>query len=122
MSLLKFAYLYRWPSRVLILVLALGAALAGLFSPFFQKAFVDRLMGSPLFIHAHASAAGGSIWQERLAGIMESWHPLYFVLGAFVCTILAQAFNLYGNFVGAREGIYLQKIWAEKLYVKTLLL
>jgi len=111
-SLLKFAYSYRWPARLLILVLALGAALAGLCSPFFQKAFVDRLMGSPLFPHSHA----------KLVAVMESYHPLIFVLGAFVCTILSQALNLFGNYVGAREGIYLQRIWAEKLYAKTLLL
>jgi ATP-binding cassette subfamily B multidrug efflux pump len=108
-SLLKLSYFYRWPFRVLILLLALGAAMAGLIGPFFQKAFVDRLMGSAVLLHPNAATQ----WLETCA-------PMLLIFFAFLATVLGQAMNLLNNYIGVREGIFLQRVFSERLYGKTL--
>ena len=93
--------------------MAFGSALAGLLSPFFQKIFVDRLIGSAWGEHSLSSMSEKLAWLNQV-------HPLVLIGIAFVCTLLAQGFSLLTNFAGLREGLFLQKILSEDLYEKTL--
>lgn len=90
--------------RIAIVLITVFAALAGLASPFFQKLFVDRLLGAP-------TETWG--WASSLSPLMD--------LGlAFAFMIIAQGFALWGNYVGIREGLILQKVFSEALYKKML--
>lgn len=108
-SLIKIALFQRWHVRVLILLIAFVSAVAGLLSPFFQKVFVDRLMGGVIFTHGQSGF-----------GWLESSQPLLFVMLAFFCTMTAQGLSLLANYVAVCEGVILQRYYSEKLYEKTL--
>jgi ATP-binding cassette subfamily B multidrug efflux pump len=108
-SLFMQSLLLRWDRRALILFIAFLAALAGLASPFFQKLFIDRLLGAVSFAH-------GWSWVEWT----EASHPLTLILIAFVFTILAQGLSLLSSFIGVSEGLLLQKRFSDRLYRKML--
>lgn len=108
-SLLRYSLRWRLRARFLILFVAFNAALAGLASPFFQKVFVDRLVGAAILTHGWS----GFAW-------METIDPFVLIFIAFVCTVSSQAFGLLANFIGVREGIFLQREYSERLYRKML--
>ena len=91
-------------ARVLILGCSLVAAVMGLLGPFFQKEFIDTLTGAQSAI--------------PVAHFFDS--PLMYVVGAFVCVLVAQAFSQLTNFLSAKEALYMQRVFARRLYEKTL--
>lgn len=91
-------------ARLLILGCSLVAAVMGLLGPFFQKEFIDLLTGSQS--------------EMPVTHIFES--PLTYVMGAFVCVLVAQAFSQLTNFLSAKEALYMQRVFARRLYEKTL--
>jgi ABC-type multidrug transport system fused ATPase/permease subunit len=108
-SLLRYAWLHRFQWRALILTLAFTSAVCGVLSPFFQKIFVDRLLGATVITHG----VHGFEW-------LESVEPLTLIFAAFVVTLAAQALSLLSNYIGVREGTILQRDYAEVLYRKML--
>lgn len=100
-SLLFDVIFHRWAWKLLILSTSFFSALAGLMAPWFQKEFIDRLTGTvtPLRLD----------WVES---------PLAWITLAFIAMILGQAASQLTNYMGAREAIFLQRIFAKKLYNK----
>lgn len=93
----------RLHARGLILLTSLVGAAFGLAGPFFQKEFIDQLTGAP-----------STLIPSNLA------NPLFFILGAFFCVLMAQGFSQLTNFLGVREALIMQKVLAQRLYNKTL--
>ncbi len=93
----------RFSSRLLILFCSLIAAAFGLVGPFFQKEFIDHLTGEKSQFHYFNFSS-----------------PLWYVVGAFLCVLLAQAFSQLTNYLSSREALIMQKIFASRLYAKTL--
>lgn len=91
-------------ARILILACSLVAAVMGLLGPFFQKEFIDTLTGA----------------QSAIPGAHFFDSPLMYVVGAFVCVLVAQAFSQLTNFLSAKEALYMQRVFARRLYEKTL--
>lgn len=91
----------RFPWRLLILLTSFLAAVAGLAAPWFQKEFVDRLMGV------------SSPWRLSWFDGPEAW-----IILSFVCLLLAQGFSQLTSFMGAREALILQNRFARQLYRK----
>jgi len=108
-SLLRFSLLHRWWARLGIFALALIGALLGVAGPVFQKIFIDRVMG--------VESVATDSFDSRFAQIFT---PLGAIAAAFVCTLLAQAIGLFGNYLCVYEGTLLQRIFSEALYRKTL--
>ncbi|MFS4457682.1 ABC transporter ATP-binding protein [Bdellovibrio sp. HCB2-146] len=102
-SLFSEVVFTRFHARVIILICSLVAAVFGLLGPFFQKEFIDLLTNSK----GHLPDLG-----------LNS--PLAYVAGAFLCVLIAQAFSQLTNFLSAREALYMQKVFAHRLYQKTL--
>jgi len=93
----------RFYARIVILLCSLAAAVLGLFGPFFQKEFIDQLTGAENRLH-----------------LFTSTEPLWLVVGAFFCVLAAQAFSQLTNYLSAKEALYMQRVFAERLYEKTL--
>lgn len=93
----------RFYARILILFCSLLAAVLGLLGPFFQKEFVDQLTGVQSHLH----------W-------IQFNNPLFYIIGAFFCVISAQSFSQLTNYLSVREALHMQKIFAQRLYEKTL--
>ncbi len=108
-SLLVQSVFHRWEKRAIVLVIAFLSALCGLASPFFQKLFIDRLLGAVSFAHGWAWLA----WSEAA-------HPLSLIGFAFVFNVLAQSFALLASYVAVNEGIVLQRRFSDRLYRKML--
>ncbi len=106
-SLFKEVIYTRFYARIFILLSSFCSALFGLFGPFFQKEYVDRLTG-----------VQGKI--SVLAHFPPETSPLWLILSAFFCILVAQAFIQMTNYLGTREALVLQRIFAERLYKKTL--
>jgi ATP-binding cassette subfamily B multidrug efflux pump len=104
-SLLRFIIFHRWPARLLLLLMSLSASVFGLLSPFFQKAFIDSIMGAPLM---------------RYLGLEVSPHALTNILLAFFAALIGQALNLSASYYGVREGYFIQKQLGDTLYQKML--
>lgn len=102
-SLFSEVLFTRFHARLLILLSSLLAAVLGLLGPFFQKEFIDQLSGVQSHLH-----------------LVQFNNPLLYILGAFVCVILSQSFSQLTNFLSVREALYMQKIFAQRLYEKTL--
>lgn len=98
-TLLAQVIFHRWAWRLLILLCSLGAAVAGLMAPWFQKEFIDVLIGSesPLALR----------WFDS---------PVPWILLAFAAMVVAQGFAQLTSFLGAREAILLQNVFARRLY------
>jgi ATP-binding cassette subfamily B multidrug efflux pump len=90
-------------ARILIVLSSLLASVLGLFSPYFQKLFIDGLTGQnkPLPFNFEAS-------------------PLVLIFLAFFCFFMAQAFIQLTNYLGMCESIYMQSVFSRRLYEKTL--
>lgn len=93
----------RLHARFAVLVCSLIAAVLGLLGPFFQKEFIDQLTGVESRLH-----------------FFQFDHTLAYIVGAFFCVLLAQAFTQLTNFLSVREALYMQKVFAKRLYDKTL--
>lgn len=93
----------RLHARITVLVCSLIAAVLGLLGPFFQKEFIDQLTGVESRLH-----------------FIQFDHTLTYIIGAFFCVLLAQAFTQLTNFLSVREALYMQKVFAKRLYDKTL--
>ena len=105
-SLFKELIITRWPWRLTIVLTSFLAAGMGLIAPFFQKEFVDRLtLAQP----PQASFA-----------FLENISTPSFVALAFVCLLLAQAFQQLTAWLGSRESFLMQQVFAKKIYDKTL--
>ncbi|QDK38363.1 ABC transporter ATP-binding protein [Bdellovibrio sp. NC01] len=102
-SLFKEVIFTRFHARLLILFCSFAAAVFGLAGPFFQKEFIDQLTHVQTKLH-----------------IIEVSTPLWFVVGAFACILLAQAFSQLTNYLSAKEALHMQRVFAERLYEKTL--
>ncbi len=102
-SLLSEVVFTRLHARITILLCSLAAAVFGLMGPFFQKEFIDQLTGVKTNLH-----------------IFEVSSPLWFVVGAFIAVLGAQAFSQLTNYLSAKEALFMQRVFAERLYSKTL--
>ncbi|UOF01598.1 ABC transporter ATP-binding protein [Bdellovibrio reynosensis] len=102
-SLLSEVIFTRFYARVAILFCSLFAAVLGLMGPFFQKEFIDHISGMQSRFH-----------------FIQFDNPLTYVLGAFLCVLLGQAFSQLTNFLSMRESLFMQKIFAQRVYEKTL--
>ncbi len=96
---------WRLGARLSILGLSFGAAVSSLAAPFFQKVFVDRLLG----VHSQVTI-------EPLEGLS----PGQLLWGAFFMVLLGQFLSLAANYVGVREGAAMQKVLGQNLYEKML--
>lgn len=105
-SLFKELIVTRWQWRLAILSTSFLAAGMGLVAPFLQKEFVDRL--------TLANQAKTSL------EVLENIPTPYFVALAFICLLLAQAFQQLTAWLGSRESFLMQQIFAKKIYDKTL--
>lgn len=100
--LLREILFYRWHQRFLILVIAFVSTSLALFAPFLQKEFIDGFMGIDS--------------KSFLAALT----PVQLILSAFACLLISQALQQLAFYIGSREGFLLQKIFAQRLYQKTL--
>jgi ABC-type multidrug transport system fused ATPase/permease subunit len=106
-SLFSEVLFTRFHARLLILLCSFMATVFGLFSPFLQKEFIDQLTGAP---------ASTAVYSHLLTFST----PVMYVVLAFFAVLLAQTFSQLTTYLGAREAIFMQRIFAEKLYDKTL--
>jgi len=90
-------------ARILIVLSSLLASVLGLFSPYFQKLFIDGLTG-----------------QKTALPFGFETSPLILIFLAFFCFFMAQAFIQLTNYLGMCESIYMQSVFSRRLYEKTL--
>lgn len=90
-------------ARLIIVLCSLFTAAFGLLGPFFQKEYIDHLTGETSRLH----------W-------ITTSHPLWLVVGAFACLLLAQSFSQLTNYLSAKEALFMQRVFADRLYKKTL--
>jgi ABC-type bacteriocin/lantibiotic exporter with double-glycine peptidase domain len=102
-SLFREVAFTRPHARLAILFTSLMAALIGIMGPFFQKEFIDRITG-------HTS----------YASYLNSANPLTLILSAFFCVLISQALSQLTTFLAVKESLYMQRVFAKKLYEKTL--
>ncbi len=102
-SLFSEVVFTRFYARVLILVCSLIAAVLGLLGPFFQKEFIDQMTGVTGHLH-----------------LVNFENPLTYIGGAFLCVLFAQGFSQLTNYLSMRESLFMQKVFAKRLYEKTL--
>lgn len=93
----------RFHARILVLLSSLIAAVLALLGPFFQKEFIDQLTGVESKLH-----------------FVQFANPLGYILGAFACVLAAQAFSQLTAYLSIREALHMQKVFAQRLYEKTL--
>lgn len=91
--------------RLLIVFCSLLTATFGLIGPFLQKEFIDRLT-----LHT-------SPWSVYFFG---NFPILGFIVLAFVCILFSQFFSQLTTWLGARESFIMQRVFAQKIYDKTL--
>ena len=94
----------RLHARLQIILCSLLATVFGLFGPFLQKEFIDQLSGHT----------------DNRLHFLQFDSPLLYILFAFLAVLIAQGFSQLTTYLGAREAILMQKVFAEKLYAKTL--
>lgn len=102
-SLFREVLFTRFHARIVILLCSLAAAVFGLMGPFFQKEFIDQLTGVQTKLH-----------------VFDVGKPLWFIVGAFICVLVSQAFSQLTNYLSAKESLFMQRVFAERLYEKTL--
>lgn len=102
-SLLSEVVFTRFHARVIVLFTSLLAAVLGLLGPFFQKEFIDQLTG----VSSH--------WH-----LIQFNNPLGYILGAFLAVLLSQMFSQLTTYLSVRESLYMQRVFAQRLYEKTL--
>lgn len=92
-------------TRVLLLILSLGASLFGILAPVFQKEFIELLSGSS---------------SKLPFDFLRVQTPALAIFFAFVSLLIAQAFIQTSNYIGVREALIQQRKLAKRLYQKTL--
>ncbi|MGE5085929.1 MAG: ABC transporter ATP-binding protein [Bacillota bacterium] len=102
-SLFSEVVFTRFHARIYILLSSLIAAIFGLLGPFFQKEFIDLLTGVQSKLH-----------------LFNINTPLWCVLAAFLCVLAAQGFSQLTNYLSTKEALHMQRVFAERLYDKTL--
>lgn len=102
-SLLRELFFSRVGMRIGVLFLTLAAAALGLLAPYFQKVFVDKLIGL-----------------ETLTELGRNSHPITLMVWAFLVSLLAFAFNHLAMLLSHRESTFSQKKIATGLYRKML--
>lgn len=102
-SLFSEVVFTRLHARFVILGCSLLAALFGILGPFFQKEFIDQITGTQTKLH-----------------LIQVSSPLWFILGAFLCVLCSQAFSQLTNYLSSKEALFMQRVFAERLYAKTL--
>lgn len=106
-SLLPWILFHRLHARGLILATSLFSAFFGILSPFFQKTFVDRILGF------ETTLTGG--FGERL--------PVWlWIVGAFFAFLFAQGLSALAQYLGNVEGLRIQREVSERMYRKMLTL
>lgn len=93
----------RFHARLLIIMSSLVATVVGLFGPYFQKLFIDTLIG-----------------QTEILPFGLAAQPLTFIFLAFACVLLSQIFFQLANYLGIKESLHLQGVFSRRLYEKTL--
>ncbi|MEK7358056.1 MAG: ABC transporter ATP-binding protein [Bdellovibrionota bacterium] len=106
-SLLWESLSVRFHRRLVVVALAFASAVAGLSSPFFQKIFLDRMLGTEAISHGWS----GFGWLETVS-------PLAVMGFAFVSNLFASALSLTAGYCSMIEGLVLQNRWSERLYRK----
>ena len=104
-SLLRFVFLDRPFQKSLILLTSLLAAVLGLLSPYFQKGFIDRILGQP---------------SSLMIGSMRESSPLIMISAAFLATLLGQGLTVLSTYLSSREAVIAQRELSERLYRQTL--
>lgn len=104
-SLLKQVVVTRWSWRILILLSSFCASIAGIASPWFQKEFIDRLLGVASPVHLDWFQSAGA------------WIVL-----SFFTLLIAQGLSQLTLFLGTREALHMQNIFARQIYQKMMLL
>lgn len=104
-TLLWQVIFHRWLWRILILLCSLASAVTGLAAPWFQKEFIDLLTGNKSPVHL--------TWFES---------PAPWIVLAAAAVLGSQAFAQLTNYLGAREAVFLQKVFARRLYDRMLAL
>ena len=89
--------------RILILFFSLLAAISGITGPFFQKTFVDQILGYPAFFEA-----------------LAQFSPFTLITAAFFLAVAYQFFSIAATYLGNREAVLMQKKFSEVLYNKML--
>lgn len=84
--------------RVLLIALSALATCCGLLSAFFQKEFVDSLLGNAMVFAS------------------LNWHPMVWLLSGFLALLLSLSLAQAVNAIGNREAIWMQRHLAERLY------
>ena len=103
-SLLKqILFDHPW-TRIQIILSSLFATVFGLLAPYFQKEFIDHLIGiqNPDFFH------------------LPFQQPLAFMFLGFLAFMIAMLFSQLTNYLGIIEAIRMQGVFAQKLYLHNL--
>lgn len=93
----------RFHARLIILATSLLAAFLGLMGLFFQKGFIDQLTGVSSQLH-----------------LLHFENPLGYILAAFFVVLMSQLFSQFTTYLSVRESLYMQRIFSQRLYDKTL--
>lgn len=111
---LFFMLAHRWPWLVVMVVLSLFSAIAGLAAPFFQKDFVDYLT------NVRPETQYGDTLLASLETALFQLHPIWLLVAAFVSMLLTQWIGTFTGWLGIREAVKRQEIIGEVVYQKTL--
>jgi ATP-binding cassette, subfamily B, multidrug efflux pump len=83
--------------------MAFCSAIFGILSPYFQKEFIDSITGQNMSWH-----------------LVSDLSSISWILLAFVFLFLSSQASQLTNYLGAREAVYMQRIWSRRLYSKIL--
>ncbi len=92
-------------ARLLILFVSFISSFFGLLAPYFQKEFIDSITGQKV---------------SHLIHLLPMDRPLWIIVTAFFCLLVAQALIQLTNYLGYREALIMQRILADRLYNKML--
>lgn len=111
---LYFMLAHRWPWLVLMVVLSLFSAIAGLAAPFFQKVFVDYLT------NVRPETQYGDSLLASVENTLFQFHPIWLLVAAFGSMLLTQWIGTFTGWLGIREAVKRQEVIGEVVYQKTL--
>jgi ATP-binding cassette, subfamily B, multidrug efflux pump len=109
-QLLFEVFFARFWVRLTMLTISASAAVFGILGPFFQKEFIDRLIGQELYLE--------KIFPE-LAKFFPST-PMPYLFFSFISIFLSLAGYQIVIYLGSREALILQRTWSQRLYEKIL--
>ncbi len=90
-------------ARILIVLSSLAATVFALFGPYFQKLFVDALTGAPATLPMGMPAG-----------------PVALITLAFISVFVSQILFQASNYLGMSESVYMQGVFSQRIYKKTL--